>query len=65
MGGREVRPICKKQRKPVAAVVSGPKRMLPIVVAIGTESAILSRLLDSLTLPRHGESSGELGSVMI
>jgi hypothetical protein len=39
----------------------GPKRLLPIVVAIAAEPAILHpSVLDSLTIAWHGKSSGEL-----
>jgi hypothetical protein len=42
------------------------KRKLPIVVAITAKPAILHpSVLDSLTIARHGKSSGELRSVMI
>jgi hypothetical protein len=42
------------------------KRLLPIIVAITAKPATLpASVLDSLTIARHGKSSGELRSVMI
>jgi hypothetical protein len=38
-----------------------PKRLLPFFVAITAKPAILpASVLDSLTIARHGKSSGEL-----
>jgi hypothetical protein len=42
-----------------------PKKMLPVVVAITGKPVKLGRSVNSLSISRHGESSSELGSVMI
>jgi hypothetical protein len=39
--------------------------MIKIILDIIEDQTIIGRLLDTLEIPWHGESSGELGSVMI
>jgi len=46
-------------------VIFAPKNSCRLLLLLRQNQRYCRGLLDSLSLPRHGESSGELGSVMI